>query len=230
MLCIICQILFYVFSRRKITKLCEGRAKTYGLTQVCIGGSMSDTPTPVAPSITVRDATRNDMAAIADIYSHEVATGVATFEEEPPTADELNARREGVVALGLPYLVAVIAGQVAGYSYASTYRPRPAYKHTIENTVYVARDRRGIGVAATLLTELIKRCEQAGRRQMIAVIAVTDDHANNTASVALHQTLNFRMIGTVEASGFKLGRWVDTVLMQRTLGDGSNTLPASDEA
>ena len=177
--------------------------------------------------ITLRDAHPADMPGITEIYRHEVLHGVATFEETPPSVEELNARREGIVALGLPYLVAEIDGTVMGYSYGSTYRPRPAYRHTIENTVYVAQVARGRGIAETLLVELIKRCEAVDRRQMIAVIAIAEQ-VTNSASVALHRKLGFREIGTVEAAGFKFGRWVDTVLMQRSLGEGSKSLPVND--
>lgn len=185
---------------------------------------MSDQSSAVDQGIAVRDAVAEDMPAIAEIYGCEVETGVATFEEEPPSPEELERRRQGIVAMGLPYIVATIDGQVAGYSYASSYRPRPAYRYTVEDTVYVARSARGRGVAEVLLRGLVERCEAAGRRQMMAVIALTGDPAESP-SVALHAKLGFRRVGTVEGAGFKLGRWVDTVLMQRTLGSGTSTLP-----
>lgn len=185
---------------------------------------MSDHSSTADRGITVRDATPEDMPAVAAIYGYEVETGVATFEEEAPSSDELERRRQGIVAMGLPYIVATIDGQVAGYSYASSYRPRPAYRYTVEDTVYVGRSARGRGVAEVLLRALVERCEAAGRRQMVAVIAITGDPAESP-SVALHAKLGFRRVGTVEGAGFKLGRWVDTVLMQRTLGAGASTLP-----
>lgn len=185
---------------------------------------MSDQSSAVDRGITVRDAVAEDMPAIAAIYGCEVETGVATFEEEAPSPDELERRRQGIVAMGLPYIVATTDGQVAGYCYASSYRPRPAYRYTVENTVYVARSARGRGVAEVLLRGLVERCEAAGRRQMMAVIAITGDPAESP-SVALHAKLGFRRVGTVEGAGFKLGRWVDTVLMQRPLGSGTSTLP-----
>ncbi len=146
--------------------------------------------------------------------------GSASFEEEPPSAEELARRRADVLGRGLPYLVAEIDGEVVGYAYASPYRARSAYRFSIENSVYVdhRRHRRGIGRA--LLAALIERCERGARRQMIAVIG---DSAN-VSSIALHEQLGFRMVGTLRSVGFKFGRWVDTVLMQRELGAGGRTL------
>lgn len=173
------------------------------------------------PGIIVRDAVKSDMPAIQRIYAHEVLRGVASFEEEPPTTDQLWSRREGVVELGLPYLTAELNGRVAGFSYATIYRPRPAYRYTIEDTVYVAMEVRGQGVGRALLTTLIGRCETGPWRQMIGVIG----DVANVASIALHEQLGFRQVGRLEAVGFKLGRWVDTILMQRALGVGAQTLP-----
>jgi phosphinothricin acetyltransferase len=171
-------------------------------------------------TITVRDATNADIPAIEQIYAREVLHGLATFEEIPPTADELLSRRENVLALGLPYLVAELDGRVAGYCYAMTYRPRPAYRNTIEDSVYVADGMQGRGVGRALLGALIARCETGPWRQMVAVIG----DSGNTGSITLHARLGFRHAGTLEAVGFKLGRWVDTVLMQRALGAGSGAL------
>jgi L-amino acid N-acyltransferase YncA len=180
------------------------------------------TPTfPPEPRAVLRDATEQDMAAIQAIYAHEVLHGLATFEEVPPTVDAMLARRAGLLDLGLPYLAAEVAGQVIGYSYATDYRPRPAYRHTIEDSVYVAEGMQGRGIGRALLAALIARCEAGPWRQMVAVIG----NSGNTGSIALHRQQGFRLVGTFEAVGFKLGRWVDTVLMQRALGPGGGTLP-----
>lgn len=170
--------------------------------------------------VIVRDAEDADFATIQSIYAHEVLHGLATFEEVPPTIDELLRRRANIVKLGLPYLTAELDGQVAGYSYAAPYRPRPAYRNTVEDSVYVAEGMQGNGIGQALLRALIERCETGPWRQMMAVIGDSD----NAGSIALHQKLGFRHAGTLDAVGFKLGRWVDTVLMQRTLGHGSRTL------
>jgi L-amino acid N-acyltransferase YncA len=176
-------------------------------------------PSVSAPHrIAVRDAAETDMAAIQDIYSHHVLHGLATFEEVPPDVDELTARRAAVLSLGLPYLVAEFDGDIAGYCYATLYRPRSAYRHTIENSVYVAHglDRRGVGTA--LLNTLIARCEEGPWRQMLAIIG----DSGNAGSIALHRRCGFEPVGTLRSVGFKLGRWVDIVLMQRSLGLGDN--------
>ncbi len=178
------------------------------------------------PARVVRAATPGDMAAVAAIYAPEVETGLATFEEVAPSVAELSARRDEIVRRGLPYLVAELAGQVVGFSYAGPFRTRPAYRYTVEDAVYVAAEARGAGVGRALLDQLIERCTLAGRRQMIAVIGDTA----NLASIALHRKAGFTMIGTLPATGFKLGRWVDTVHMQRALGPGATTPPDVDLA
>lgn len=178
-------------------------------------------PTAVPPELSVRNATIDDVPAIGAIYAHEVLHGLATFEESPPSNAELASRQDGIRALGLPYLAACLDGEVVGYSYATTYRPRPAYRNTIEDSVYVAKTMHGRGIGAALLAELVARCECGSWRQMIAVIG---DSAN-AGSIALHRKLGFRHVGTLDAVGFKLGRWVDTVLMQRALGPGRDLLP-----
>lgn len=172
-------------------------------------------------ALTIRDAADADLAAVAAIYAHHVLTGIASFEEVPPSPQEIAARRAAVLALGAPYLVAEFEGRVVGFAYAGAYRARPAYRHTIEDSVYVAPDALGRGVGRALLAEVVARCEAAGFRQMIAVIG---DSAN-TGSIALHRQAGFEMIGTLPSVGFKFGRWVDSVLMQRALGDGGSTLP-----
>lgn len=184
---------------------------------------LQDEPLPPY-AIAVRDATDADMGAVRDIYAHHVLSGLATFEELAPSLEDMMARRAAVRAAGLPWLAAQIDGAVAGYAYATGYRARPAYRYTLENSVYVdaGRARRGIGGA--LLSALIARCEAGPWRQMIAIIGDTA----NVASIRLHERHGFTYVGTLTAVGFKHGRWVDSVLLQRLLGDGGATLPGRD--
>lgn len=172
-------------------------------------------------AVSIRAATEADMDAVQKIYAHFVLHGTASFEEEPPTVDEMKARRDAVLARGFPYLVAEAHGRILGYSYASPFRPRPGYRYTIEDSVYVREDAHGRGVGASLLRELIPLCEAGPARQMLAIIG---DSAN-TASIALHRRFGFAMIGTCKSVGFKLGQWIDTVYMQRALGQGDSSLP-----
>jgi len=183
----------------------------------------------VAGSVRVRDALPADMPAVQAIYAHAVLTGRASFEEVPPTLADMLARRETVLALGLPYLVAEVEGTasekaavIAGYSYATHYRSRPAYRHTIENSVYVNTSLHARGVGTALLAELIRRCEAGPWRQMLAVIG----DSGNAGSIALHRKLGFQPVGTLKSVGFKLGAWTDTVLMQRALGPGDSAPPS----
>ncbi len=172
---------------------------------------------------TVRDVADDDLPQIQAIYTPHVLSGLATFEEEPPSVDEMRARRAAIAAAGLPYLVAVVDGRVVGYCYAGPYRPRPAYRHTVEDSIYLAPGFEGRGIGSQLLTTLIARCEAGGWRQMLAVIG----DSGNAPSVALHRRLGFRHVGTMQSVGFKLGRWVDTVIMQRPLGAGDTSRPAT---
>ena len=169
----------------------------------------------------VRESCERDLPAIADIYAHHVTSGLASFEEVPPTVGELHTRRVAVLDSRLPYLVAELDGEVVGYAYASGYRSRSAYRYTIEDSVYVANRLRGRGVGGALLAALLERCETGPWRQMLAVIG----DSGNTASIALHRRFGFERVGTLTAVGFKLGRWVDTVLMQRALGSGARGTP-----
>jgi phosphinothricin acetyltransferase len=161
------------------------------------------------------------MAAVEAIYRPHVLNGLATFEEVPPDEAELLARFKQVVDHGLPYLVAEAAGAIRGYAYATPYRPRSAYRYTVEDSIYIAEgwQRRGIGRA--LLERLVAECAAAGKRQMVAVIG---DPAN-AASIGLHGAAGFRHAGTLPAVGFKFDRWVDSVLMIRPLGPGDATPP-----
>ncbi|WGF88463.1 GNAT family N-acetyltransferase [Marinivivus vitaminiproducens] len=174
----------------------------------------------------IRDAVEADMTAVQAIYAHHVLHGLATFEEQPPLVEEMIARYSAIRRQRLPFLVAVAEGRVVGYSYATLYRPRPAYRHTIENSVYVApgAERRGVGRA--LLEALIGRAESGPWRQMIAVIGNSD----NAGSIGLHRALGFEHAGTLRSVGFKLGHWVDTVLMQRPLGPGDAASPSETQA
>ena len=171
-------------------------------------------------AITIRDSRDSDLPAVQAIYAHHVLHGRATFEEVPPTCENLLSRRAAVLAAGLPYLVAELDGEVAGYCYAVPYRPRPAYRHTIEDSVYVAHDRAGRGIGRALLGTLIGRCDQGPWRQLLAIVG----NSGNAGSLALHESLGFRRIGVLRSVGFKLGAWTDTVLMQRELGAGDQTL------
>lgn len=172
------------------------------------------------PSLIVRDAVPNgsaDMTTIQAIYAHYVLNARATFEEIPPSLDEMLTRHAAVVSLGLPYLVAELDHKVVGYCYATPYRARSAYRFSVEDSIYVAPGNGGKGIGSALLKELIQRCEAGPWRQMIAVIG---DSAN-TGSVALHDKHGFQHTGVLTAVGFKFGQWVDTVLMQRPLASNS---------
>jgi phosphinothricin acetyltransferase len=172
-------------------------------------------------TFTIRDATEADMAAAQRIYEPEVRSGYASFEEIPPDVTEMARRWREVLGLGLPYLVAERDGVILGYAYAGSYRARPAYRWTVEDSVYVSADSQGAGLGSALLAELIARCEAGPWRQMIAVIG----DSRNAGSIALHARLGFRPVGTFENVGFKLGRWLDSVLMQRPLGEGAASPP-----
>lgn len=172
-------------------------------------------------SLEIRPTIAADLPSITEIYAHEVCFGTATFELVPPDLAEMTRRFQTLTEGGFPYFVAVLEGSVVGYAYASSYRPRPAYRFTVENSVYLrpATHRRGIG--RQLLEALIAEGEARGFRQMIAVIG---DSAN-AASIGLHAACGFRMIGTHPNVGLKFGRWLDTVMMQRELGEGASTVP-----
>ena len=169
----------------------------------------------------IRPATTADIAPIQSIYAYHVQNGLASFEEEPPPAEEMRRRFDDVTALGLPFVTAEESGEVLGYGYCALYRTRSAYRYALEDSVYVqeALQRKGIGKA--LLAELIRRSERLGYRQLIAVIG---DSAQ-VPSIALHASLGFLRAGTLRSVGFKFGRWVDTVIMQRPLGPGDGAPP-----
>lgn len=171
---------------------------------------------------TIRPARPEDVPAIRDIYEEAVLHGTATYELVPPDAAEMAARFEAIAGVGYPFIVAEDHhGVVLGYAYASAFRHRPAYRWSVEDSIYLAPKARGRGIGRDLLTRLIELCGESGFRQMIAVIGGSD----NEASIRVHRRAGFRMIGTFEGSGFKFGRWIDTVLMQMQLGDGKESLP-----
>jgi phosphinothricin acetyltransferase len=178
-------------------------------------------PAPVA-DVVLRRAEDRDVAAITAIYADHVLTGLASFEITPPAAAEIARRRADVLARDLPYVVAELAGAVVGFAYAAPYRLRPGYRYTVEDSVYVHRGAVGRGVGRGLLERLIADCAAAGYRQMIAVIGDSANHG----SIALHAACGFARAGLLPAVGFKFGRWVDSVLMQRPLGAGDATAPA----
>ena len=169
----------------------------------------------------VREARVGDLPAIQAIYAHHVRHGLASFENDPPDLTEMTARWQNVVAKGLPFRVLEADGKIAGFAYAAPYRARVAYRYTAEDSVYVAPEAMGRGFGRMLLAEIVAASAKAGMRQMVAVIG---DSAN-VASIALHRRLGFRQVGTLIAVGFKRGRWIDSVLMQRPLGEGDTTLP-----
>ena len=172
-------------------------------------------------TVTLRAAQLSDLPQIQQIYAHHVATGLASFEETPPDLAEMTRRYETLMAAGYPYLVALVDGQVEGYAYAGAYRARPAYRFSVENSIYVRADGRRRGIGKLLLEALIEESTRRGYRQMVAVIG---DSAN-AASIGVHAACGFAMIGTLPSIGFKFGRWVDSVLMQRPLGPGDSTSP-----
>ena len=161
----------------------------------------------------IRTASELDVPAITEIYAHYVRHSAATFEIEPPDGTEMRRRHAEVIARGLPYLVAEVESRVAGYAYAGPYRIRPAYRFTLEDSVYVHPDSRTHGLGRMMLSRVIEMCEAAGYRQMIAVIG----DSGNVASIRLHEKLGFRRAGVLQSAGRKFGRWIDSVLMQRAL-------------
>jgi phosphinothricin acetyltransferase len=169
----------------------------------------------------VRPAQPRDIAAITEIYDEAVRYGTASFEIDPPDANEMRRRYEALRAGGYPFLVAELGAAIAGYAHAGPYRARPAYRWSIEDSIYIVRQSQRRGLGRALLERLIMDAEKGGFRQMIAVIG---DSAN-AASIELHRAAGFRMVGTFDNVGFKFGRWLDSVLMQRPLGQGAATNP-----
>jgi len=176
-----------------------------------------------AETISIRPVEAADLETIQAIYAHHVLHGLASFEEAPPDTAELTRRWRAIVDAGLPYLCATDgAGTILGYAYVGPYRPRSAYRFTVEDSVYVAPGAVGRGIGRTLLLRLIDICTELGKRQMIAIIG----DSGNVASIGLHRACGFELTGTFKSIGFKHGRWVDTVLMQRALGPSDTILPS----
>jgi phosphinothricin acetyltransferase len=174
-------------------------------------------------AIAVRPATEKDVPAITAIYQPAVLNGTASFELEPPDLAEMHRRFHALTDAGFPYLVAEADGAILGYAYAGAYRPRPAYRFSVENSIYVAADAHRRGVGRVLLKALIDVCTERGYRQMIAVIG---DSAQS-GSIGLHRSMGFRFSGTVHSVGYKHGRWLDSVIMQLPLGPGDSTPPVT---
>ena len=170
----------------------------------------------------IRPVVAADLAAVADIYAHYVLHSLSSFEEAPPTVEIMGQRHAAVTSLGLPYLCAQIDDAVVGYAYAGPYGTRAAYRFTVEDSVYVAPAAQGRGVGRALLAAVVSRCEAMGLRQMLAVIGNGGEHQ---ASVALHASLGFEHAGTGKSVGWKKGRWIDIVWMQRALNDGAASAP-----
>jgi L-amino acid N-acyltransferase YncA len=169
----------------------------------------------------IRPSRDDDVAAITAIYAHHVLHGLASFEEVPPPPGEIARRRVAILEHGLPYLVAERDGRVVGYCYAGPFRPRIGYRHTLEDSIYIDAAEIGRGIGRALLEPVLARCTELGYRQMVAVIGGRE----TIASIRLHEALGFAHMGILRSVGFKFGRWVDIVLMQRALGPGDTTLP-----
>lgn len=178
---------------------------------------------PLREAIRVRDARDSDMAAVQMIYGPYVTHSTGTFEEYPPSVEQMTERFHTVTSAGYPYLVAEIDGAIGGFTYGSQFRLRSAYRYTVEDSIYMAPEHAGRGIGRVLLGELIARCSAAGFRQMIAMVG---DSAN-ARSLQLHQRMGFTREAVLTNIGFKHGRWVDMVLMKRALGPGADTPPAS---
>lgn len=179
-------------------------------------------PMPLTPPLTIRPAALSDIPAITRIYAVAVEHGTASFELEPPDEAEMARRMERLREGGYPYIVAERDGVVAGYAYAGVYRARPAYRWSVEDTVYIAPDHQRAGIGRQLLDRLIQQAERGGFRQMIAVIG---DSPNQAPSIGLHRQAGFRLVGILEKVGFKHGRWLDSMLMQRPLGPRDTAPP-----
>ena len=177
-------------------------------------------PSPTA-ALLIRPSADEDLPAIQAIYQHAVLHGTGTFETEPPDVAEMGRRRQEVLGRRLPWLVAESQGQVLGYAYANFFRPRLAYRFCVEDSIYLHPDSQGRGVGRLLLAELLARCEAAGARQMVAVIG----DSNNAGSIGVHTAMGFQHTGVLNNSGWKFGRWLDVVMMQRQLGEGAQSNP-----
>lgn len=169
----------------------------------------------------IRPSTEHDLPAITRVYAHHVLHGTGTFETTPPTLEEMTARRADVLSKGLPWLVVEEAGVVLGYAYGNWFKPRPAYRFSVEDSIYLAPEAAGQGLGRALLAELLATLERSGIRKVMAVIG---DSAN-AGSIGVHSALGFELVGVVPSCGWKFGRWLDIVMMQRAIGEGDRTPP-----
>ncbi|MEN9539436.1 MAG: hypothetical protein RLZZ126_1671 [Pseudomonadota bacterium] len=169
----------------------------------------------------IRPSTDADVPAITAIYAHHVLHGTGTFETEPPSAADMAGRRADVQAKGLPHLVVEVDGRVAGFAYCNWFKPRPAYRFSAEDSIYVAHDAQARGLGRLLMAELVAQAERRGVRKLIAIIG---DSAN-AGSVGVHRAAGFTDVGVLHACGWKFGRWLDVVMMEKTLGAGARTAP-----
>lgn len=171
--------------------------------------------------LSLRSSTDADIPAITAIYAHHVTHGTGTFETTAPSEADMAARRADVLAKGLPYLVAELDGRVVGFAYCQWFKPRPAYRFSAEDSIYLDPDAAGQRIGNKLLGELVKQAEAAGLRKLIAVIG----DSGNVRSIGVHRAVGFRHVGTIESCGWKFGRWLDIVLMDKFLGEGNRTPP-----
>lgn len=169
----------------------------------------------------IRPSRDEDIPAITAIYGHHVLHGTGTFETEPPSVADMRTRRADVLSKGLPYLVAEQDGKIAGFAYGNWFKPRPAYRYSVEDSIYLAPDQHGQGLGRALLAELLARCEAVGIRKVMAIVG---DSAN-AGSIGVHRALGFTQVGTIDACGWKFGAWRDIVIMQKTLGLGDTQPP-----
>ena len=174
----------------------------------------------------IRPSTEHDLPAITRIYGHHVLHGTGTFETTPPTQEEMGTRRADVLSKGLPWLVVEEQGEVLGYAYGNWFKPRPAYRFSVEDSIYLAPEAAGKGLGRALLAELLATLERGGVRKVMAVIG----DSGNAGSIGVHSALGFERVGVVQSCGWKFGRWLDIVLMEKALGDGSSTPPTEISA
>ena len=165
------------------------------------------------PTLNIRPSIEDDIGAVHRIYEHEVLTGTATFDEIPPPIEEIREKRDNILKLGYPFLVAEVDGEVTAYGYVMPYRERSAYSKTVENAIYVSPDHRIAGIGFALMSAVLKECEKVGLKNIIAVIGDSE----NLGSIKLHKKLGYRKVGTLREVGFKFGRMIDVVLMQKVL-------------
>ena len=175
--------------------------------------------------LTLRPSSPQDIPAITAIYAHHVLHSTATFETTPPTEEEMAARRADVLARGLPYLVAELHGKVVGFAYCQWFKPRPAYRFSAEDSIYLHPDATGQKIGGKLLAALMHQAEQAGVRKLIAVIG----DSGNAGSIGAHRAAGFQQVGVIASCGWKFGRWLDIVMMDRALGDGDRSAPEAGQ-